>query len=1190
MNHHANREQIFETLRQELVGPAPRGEPYDFSGDVYFGSAEEAYRPYQQLNGEEVVGRDAPIIRYGVGVLYPLGEDSIGEAFEQEPEDTTPEDDLEDNPDADQNINAKIDKEYDEALDKALEKIQKRVARDQKSDAEPDDDELETPTYKSSKPSSLGVSFLTELPDDAKVIVTVSGGRYEPKSVQVMDKEPYTWWLRKPVQFEVTCSAEQLEHDNWHFQKTHTDGDVQLSVELFSRSFGEHHLITATLVNRTAQGSSGQLGSSVCLFQSAMNIAVEAQDKQAHILPYPTSQRHDDSEEQSLALLYRKCQTYAVGHGCAADWSDVADEPKAKVYSVRSASLPSHEVPSITPDITRADGTPLVAPMALLAGLVEGQDGLEALQDIIDHYDTWIAEREQEANASDLAPHRDAATRHLDDCRAAAVRMREGLAYLKRDAKAKRAFQLANHAILLQQVQSKSPPRKAKFDKVSKRYTFSPLYSPPEILKPEKEYLGTWRAFQIAFLLMSLQSAVEGTHEDRKRVELIWFPTGGGKTEAYLGLTAFTLFMRRLQDPSDGGVHVLMRYTLRLLTAQQFQRAATLICAMETLRREHCDALGEDPFSIGIWLGGSTTPNKREAAQKALRDLEKNGTKGENPFILTRCPWCQASMGVYTGHLPKNMPRSNRILGYKRSQQTVLFFCKDKACDFHTSLPVYVIDEDIYDKKPSLVIGTVDKFAVLAWKPEARSLFGINKQGKRDTSPPGLIIQDELHLISGPLGSMVGLYEALIEELCTDRRSNVPIPPKLVCSTATIRSYQEQIKALYARDSVTLFPPPGLEDGDSFFAKKARDNAGNLQPGKRYVGINAPGLRSIETSQERTFAALLQASMPLSPEERDPWWTLLVFFGSLRELGTSLSIFQTRVPDYLEVMRQRWEVEYSEKRKPVRIEELTSRLRNHEVPEALAKLEIPCTPKNMWSTENRNISNPPVDVCLSSSIIEVGVDIDRLSLMAVVRQPKTTSQYIQVTGRVGRKWWERPGLVVTLFNPKNARDISHFEHFRSYHEKLYAQVEPTSVTPFSPAVLDRALHGVMAAYALQVGSEDVQQSPHPYPENLIDQLKTILMPRVCAVDPQEVAYFEKVFDTRADEWRRYERTNWYSNAQDEDPPLMMRAGEFVSLERQRVSWRTPTSMRNVDAECQVVISNLYLDDNQGDDTEGREHV
>ncbi|HYJ84543.1 MAG TPA: helicase-related protein, partial [Pyrinomonadaceae bacterium] len=553
-----------------------------------------------------------------------------------------------------------------------------------------------------------------------------------------------------------------------------------------------------------------------------------------------------------------------------------------------------------------------------------------------------------------------------------------------------------------------------------------------------------------------------------------------------------------------------------------------------------------------------------------LRGLESRKTHTDNLFIMGRCPWCRAFMGSldHGARAPRHAPN---VVGYQRSGATVVFKCPDAQCDFAAALPTYVIDEDIYEKRPSLVIGTVDKFAMLAWKPEARALFGINSDGKRAVAPPGLIIQDELHLISGPLGSIVGLYETVIEELCTDRRDGSVVSPKIISSTATIRRYAEQIKALYARNETALFPPPGLDASDSFFARYARNSDGTMAPGRKYVGVNAPGLGSLQNTEVRTYTALLLAPVILPPVEQDPWWTLLIFFNNLRMLGNSLSLFQSNVPGYFKVAQNR--TRSSNRRYLDQIKELTGRLRSDEVPSAISALEVSCTSA---------AGSKPVDVCLASSIIEVGIDIDRLSLMAVVGQPKTTSQYIQVTGRVGRRWWERPGLVVSIYSPSKPRDRSHFEKFRTYHESLYAQVEPTSVTPFSPPALDRALHSVMAAYVRQTGSEIQARKPFPYPEDSVERLREIILPRIRSVDPEEEENFERVFDRRASEWQRWERTRWDSgvSAQGGDMPLLRPAGAWVSREDALVSWATQQSMRNVDAEAQIEITRLYLNDGE----------
>jgi hypothetical protein len=738
--------------------------------------------------------------------------------------------------------------------------------------------------------------------------------------------------------------------------------------------------------------------------------------------------------------------------------------------------------------------------------------------------------------------------------------MQDGVDLLKsgEDPLVTAAFCLANEAMLTQQTRGTHAVRPTVFDRESKKIRVEGAFS------PKVEGRGSWRPFQIAFVLATLRSTAYGDSADREKVELIFFPTGGGKTEAYLALTAFSIFYRRLKDPLDVGVDVLMRYTLRLLTAQQFQRAATLICAMDQIRAARRSELGDTAISIGVWLGGTVTPNYRKDAKPALRKLIRDGS-GENPFVLLKCPWCASKMGpiaaVGKGKASRTEPK---VAGYTVREDTVALHCPDGACPFHKSLPIYVIDEDVYEHRPSLVIGTVDKFAMLAFLPNARSLFGLAADGSRDLSPPNLIIQDELHLISGPLGSMVGLYETLIQELTTDRRPVVAVPPKIIGSTATIRRYQDQVRHLYCREAVALFPPRGIDAGDSYFASYARNPDGSFKPGRVYVGVHGAGLGSVQTAQVRTFTVLLQAAFMLDPEVQDPWWTLLVFFNSLRELGTSVSLLQSDVPDYFRVIAKRLGLDPKEVRRVWRDTELTGRLRNDEVPRAIEQLE----------TKHAEDDDQAIDVCLASNIVEVGVDIDRLSLMTVVGQPKTTAQYIQATGRVGRSWWERPGLVVTIYGASKPRDRSHFEKFRSYHERLYAQVEPTSVTPFAPPVLDRALHAVMVAYVRQMGP--IGTTPRPVPDRLLGEIRSLLESRVQIVDPDEAGQLAEAFDRRVSQWRKWEYSDWLSDNDSEDYSLLRYAGTYASREEQRLSWAIPTSLRNVDAECRAEVTRSYL--------------
>lgn len=1210
------------------MGPAPHGEEIDCGGDIKIAESEAGWGPFiQKGSRDEIIIRENPRARYGVGVLYPVDElvGATRDAAKDLLQIASVHRDAsgwtsgaEDGPLSsgevgyEQAEDGNADEEVlREDAAKSLRKIRTRVG----GPADPDTVDLSAAnTY---RPSVMGLTFLAEVPEGSKLIVEAPvtsqspsrtgsrtvrvNGRYVKKKVEIAGKER-VWWLRQAVlirtEFDANAlrspSATKLTQDP--VEARGTEG-LDLCFEVYTRPHIQSGtwLITVCLVNRTKHS-----GDEACLFQTHFRAWIESPTGSPHICPYPNAARVEDPEEQSLALLYRGALTFAAGHGCSADWD--AEAGATRACQVRAECLPLFEAPSITPEVFREIGTGegdderqrVEVPMAPLAGLVAGIDGMASVREVVDLYETWLGRQRNRVRTEFEEELRTTAAEHLSQCEDCLKRMKDGLNFLAENKVAQRSFQLANHAILIQQARSRVETRRLRYDLDDDRVKFSAEH-------PNPPMTGTWRPFQIAFLLMSLRSAMDGEAPDREMVELIWFPTGGGKTEAYLGLAAFSMFARRFAarrnaGTNDAGTHVLMRYTLRLLTTQQFQRASALLCAMEHLRRECPTELGDEEFSIGIWVGGENTPNRAQDAVKALRDLRaaakrsRAGVPPENPFVLTRCPWCAAQMGpidsdgIISGKSKRPMAgpsrvrgrrddRSDdipRVYGYVERQGTVVFKCPDQACMFKKGLPVCVIDEDIYERRPTLVIGTVDKFAMLTWRPTARGLFGISADGERDASPPGLIIQDELHLISGPLGSMVGLYETLIEELCTDRRDGRTIRPKIVSSTATIRRYREQIQALYGRDQVTLFPPPGIDAGDSFFATYARDKQGRLLPGRIYIGVHGTGTGSLQTDQVRTFTSLLQAPFPFTDEERDPWWTLLVFFNSLRVLGSGVSLFQSDIPEHFRSIRNREGLDWNQTRWLENIKELTGRLRNTEVPLALEELSTSCGQRRQ-----------PVDVCLASNIIEVGVDIDRLSLMSVVGQPKTTSQYIQVTGRVGRKWAERPGLVVTIYIVSQPRDRSLYEKFRSYHEKLYAQVEPTSVTPFSPPALDRALHAVLSGYVRQTGNPDVSNSPWPIPTDFIDRLRSVLYERIRRVSKtprqldEDTRLVDAVLMKRVTEWTNWQPRHWDGSGTGADTPLLRLAGAYASEERRLFSWPTPMSMRSVDAECHADITQLY---------------
>jgi hypothetical protein len=616
---------------------------------------------------------------------------------------------------------------------------------------------------------------------------------------------------------------------------------------------------------------------------------------------------------------------------------------------------------------------------------------------------------------------------------------------------------------------------------VAARRRFGPIAGK----KPEDVAPPAWRPFQLAFILMNLDGVVNPAGNDRGVVDLLFFPTGGGKTEAYLGLAAFTLVHRRLTYPGvrGAGLGVLMRYTLRLLTLDQLGRAATLVCALERERKQNVDRLGDWPFEIGLWVGRGATPNEmgrkgdgNQNSARARTVAYQNNNRKASPIPLENCPWCgqEFTQSSFTLIPNADHPTDLRITCTGR----------ERPCDFQRNnpLPILAVDEPIYRRLPCFLIATVDKFAAMPWTGPVGGFFG--KAERHDAHgfygpchpgvglpipgghlpPPDLVIQDELHLISGPMGTMVGLYEAALDELCSREADGKKVRPKIVASTATVRRAQSQIRSLFCRRTVDIFPPPGPDRRDSFFARTHTTQESNA---RLYLGLAAQG-RSPKVVLLRSYLALLASAQRWYAADggrknrdnpADPYMTLLGYFGSLRELGGSRRIVEdevgTRLTGYAERKRE-GEAEglFAERAIAYEVVELTSRVSTDKVAEAKRRLALPFH------------DDDHVDVAIATNMISVGLDITRLGLMVVLGQPKTAAEYIQATSRVGRDS-DRPGLVVTILNVHRPRDRSHYERFAFFHQSFYRSVEATSVTPFSPRALDRGLAGTLVALARQ---------------------------------------------------------------------------------------------------------------------------
>jgi hypothetical protein len=797
-----------------------------------------------------------------------------------------------------------------------------------------------------------------------------------------------------------------------------------------------------------------------------------------------------DEEDRAMQMLYRREIEFAVGHGVATHAVPLATNWE-RAIEIRTQIIPSYEVEKMEPPT--AEEIPLLGETVIdMKTLAERETGgfSDLLMPLIRAYDEWLTQQEAQAYFSDdLTGYQTQAKTNLENGREALRRIQAGIDLIDRDPQVAEAFRFTNRAMWYQRIRSIYAAQGRQGQE-------------PDLKRIDIPKNRSWRPFQLAFVLLNLHGLADPTLAERSDptqalADLLWFPTGGGKTEAYLGVAAFAIGIRRLQrtlgDYSGmAGVTVLMRYTLRLLTLQQFQRATTLIAACEIIRRNDPANWGTEPFRIGLWVGQSSTPNwTKDAAEAVKRDHgtgnRKNAGGKGTPYQLTNYPWCGAEI---------NPGRNIRVEQYNQGRARTFQYCSDKLgnCPFSfkqspdEGLPIVVVDEEIYRLLPTLLIATVDKFAQMPWKGATQMLFGrvtghcprhgyrsseledadrhpkkgdlpaVQTQAIAPLRPPDLIIQDELHLISGPLGTLVGLYETAVDHLCSWEINGKTVRPKVIASTATIRRAQNQVHNLFLRQ-VKIFPPSGLDADDNFFArKKASDDT---SPGRLYIGLCAPGTR-LKTLLIRVYVAYLAAAQTMYEtygKEIDPWMSLIGYFNSMRELGGMRRV----VDDAVRTRLFRIEKRGLKQRSVWNVDELTSRKRATEIPEILDKLEIKFDP-----TQDQKGKKRPLDVVLATNMISVGVDVSRLGLMVVAGQPKATAEYIQATSRVGRAF---PGLVCTVYNWARPRDLSHNERFEHYHATFYQQVEALSVTPFSPRALDRGLTGVLASYIRLLGED-----------------------------------------------------------------------------------------------------------------------
>jgi hypothetical protein len=567
-----------------------------------------------------------------------------------------------------------------------------------------------------------------------------------------------------------------------------------------------------------------------------------------------------------------------------------------------------------------------------------------------------------------------------------------------------------------------------------------------------------WRPFQVGFQLATLRGLLPDADE-RAVVDTLWFATGGGKTETYLGLVVAAAFLDRLRGKTSG-LAGWARFPLRMLSLQQTQRFADVLAAAETVRRE--EGIGGEPFALGFLVGGTSTPNRFPAEPAPEEPDFRDTTTHQQYRVLIRCPFCRSD---------------DLHVEFDRERWSLDHRCASSSCPWDGPLPFRVVDDEIFRTLPTVVVGTIDKTAGLGFQASMAGMYGppygrcglpghgftYAPRAKRPTGclvpgceapteelgqdaelfGPTLRIQDELHLLRDSLGAMSAHYESALDHL---QRLHGP-SAKILASSATLAGYEQQVEVLYGRKG-RVFPIPGPYHDRSFWSVPLD------APARRYLGL-APRSVTIDFAADRLVEALQRAvrraveAPEAVAEEADvavedlarlvsDYGTDVTYGSTLRDVEAAARSFETQIPidGQLNAVT------------------LTGRVPFETVREALQRLEDPEP-----SFDDR------IHLVAASSMISHGVDVDRLNAMIMMGLPLTTAEFIQATARVGRT---RPGLVFVLHKMLRERDAGVYRSFDLYVTHGDRLVEPVPITRRSRAVLRRTFPGLLMARHLGV--------------------------------------------------------------------------------------------------------------------------
>lgn len=904
------------------------------------------------------------------------------------------------------------------------------------------------------KPSTMGVSFAAFAGDELHISFTYAVYHHAEQRTTDNGKEVKRHYYSREAK---TFSKKTIVPNNIcnYIISNNEDSDITVYFHVRKINRDNSVLITVSVLNRHKAGNAFLESNTGALFQCTLSIK-----SRKGFLPVYRRNAHKSFEEEKNDMLYDSVRNYSYGHGC----SSIHIEEQGVVKEIQSEFIPQYRMLQMMPRLFDHSAYLYMKYWKK----AERSAACYQLDSFIVQYEEWFTALKK--NTGFVEKYPDTAADSFKNIERCIERLHKGVEVIRKNDIAWESFLYMNEAMLLQRIKTK--------------------HCSPDTV--------SWYPFQMAYILQIIPDIVDSDSKYHNDVDLLWFPTGGGKTEAYLGLSAFSIFFRRLNKShyNVNGVTIIMRYTLRLLTLQQFERATALVCACEHMRKKYGIPGGE--ISIGLWIGSGMTPNHIIDASETLKKLREDSTAmiyEANPMQITKCPWCGAEIGI----------GGYDIVGGAMN----ISCCNNPECAFHSHLPIYVVDDDIYRVAPTFVLSTVDKFARITWEEQAGNLLGAN-----GCKPPELMIQDELHLISGPLGSITGIYEIAIENICRHYGS----VPKIIASTATVKNANHQIKILYNRKMIQ-FPPNGLEHTDSFFAIEANKE---MRPARTYIGVCSIGFGTSEMLIKifalLTFMKHLYRLQGKPTDVIDQFYTSVGYFNTLKELGSNSIILSDRISAeirYLATYKFKKEAESVNMKIDCANADIPSYFKNNELTSRNSAQEIKAILERL---ANPYTSEDCFDYIMASNMLSVGIDIDRLGVMCVYGQPKSNSEYIQATSRVGRT---NPGLVISLYNNMRSRDKSYYEQFGYYHSTFYKYVEATSVTSYSPRAIEKALHcAMMAIIRHTIPKYNPNENACKFKRNDKDvaRVKRDILKRVEKIEPRIIGYAEEWLDYYLDRW------------------------------------------------------------------------